>query len=285
MSGQLQPEGRGLRTTVIGAGGFIGRHVVAALAADECFAPARNDPALFREPLGHVVYCAGVSSDFRKRPYDTMRAHVGHLADLLERADFESFVYVSSTRVYLGCDNADEQSALRVDLREPDHLFHLSKLAGESLCLHGGRQGVRIARLSNVLGDDYSSGNFVFALIRSAVERGAIALESAPDSAKDYIAVGDVARLLVRIAREGASPIYNVASGINTTAGAVAELIRERTGCSVSVLPGAPTVRFPPIGTGRIAAEFGFRSRPIAGLIHELIDLYVARCKRKEEEP
>lgn len=276
MSAPLPHEAR-LRTTVIGAQGFIGRRVAAELreAGRAIFAPERGDPALFSEPLGRVIYCAGVTSDFRHRPYDTMRAHVGLAGELLECADFASFVYVSSTRVYLGAADTDEQSPLVVDPHQPDHLFHLSKLAGESLCLHAGRPNVRIARVSNVLGDDFASGNFAYALIRDAVDRGAIELQTTLDSAKDYIGVGDVARLLIRIADGGCSSIYNVASGANTTNGELAAWIRALTGCRVAVAETARAVRFPPICIDRIRSEFGYAPQACKPLIGELVERYM----------
>lgn len=100
--------------------------------------------------------------------------------------------------------------------QDPSDLYNLSKLMGESLCLTGGRTGVRVARLSNVVGgEDRDSGNFVPSLVREA-RGGHIVLQTAPDSVKDYIHIDDVAELLPRIATQGRERLYNVASGLQT---------------------------------------------------------------------
>jgi len=85
-----------MKFTVLGAGGFIGSHLLAHLrqAGHDCFAPARGDATLFAEELGHVIYCIGLTADFRSRPFDTVRAHVCLLADVLEKAPFR-FVALS----------------------------------------------------------------------------------------------------------------------------------------------------------------------------------------------
>ncbi len=90
--------------TVLGATGYIGSRLVAHLQAQghTVWAPARGDAEVFTRPLGHVMYCVGLTADFRTRPFDTVDAHVGLLAEVLRRAQFESLLYLSSTRVYMG---------------------------------------------------------------------------------------------------------------------------------------------------------------------------------------
>ena len=88
--------------TVIGAGGFIGGRLAAALRArgDSVYAPARGDEGLFDQDLGSVFYCAGLTGDFHVRPFETVEAHVGLLVQVLAKARFERLIYLSSTRVY-----------------------------------------------------------------------------------------------------------------------------------------------------------------------------------------
>ncbi|MEW9700317.1 NAD-dependent epimerase/dehydratase family protein [Paenibacillus sp. SI8] len=273
------------RTTVIGAQGFIGQHIVKALESFQlaCFAPEKGDSALFREPLGRVIYCAGVTSDFRQRPFDTMRSHVSFLSELLEKATFNSFVYVSSTRIYLGCSHADERATLAVNPQDPDHLFHLSKLAGETLCLHAGRPNVKIARVSNVCGDDYNSGNFLYALLRDALESGRIELHTTLNSSKDYIGVEDVAKLLIQISEAGKSRIYNVASGVNTSNREIVEWIIELTGCEVTVADSARTIIFPEIAINLIRNEFDFKASDSGALIQKLAEKYMKHAGQMKE--
>lgn len=245
--------------TVLGASGFIGRHLVASLQSrDLCvWAPERGGPEIFARPLGHVIYCIGLTADFRSRPFDTVRAHVSVLAELLERANFDSLLYLSSTRVYAGLDVAQEGASLMVNPENPSDLYNLSKLMGESLCLSCERGGVRVARLSNVVGCDPNSDNFLFALIREA-RGGQIVLRSDLDSSKDYILLDDVLTLLPRIAVSGRERIYNVAGGGNIRHRELAGRLVELTGCALDILPAAPRQCFPTIDIKRIRAEFDF---------------------------
>lgn len=256
------------RFTILGASGTIGRRLVAWLraAGEEVFAPGRGDEAIWREDLGNVLYCIGVTADFRSRPLETVEAHVSLLRRLLAEARFDRLVYLSSTRVYGGAGGDDrparEDMALAVNPHSGSDLYNLSKLMGESLCLHGSRGRACIARLSNVVGgEDGDSENFIPSLLRDA-RQGRIHLRSALDSAKDYIHIDDVVPLLARMAHGPATGIYNLASGIRTSHAEWVEAIAAATGATVTVEPGAPRILFPPIDIGRIRTEFGADPRP-----------------------
>lgn len=263
-----------MRFTVLGASGFIGRNLVVHLrgSGHEVIVPAR-DRSRFDGPLGHVLYCIGLTADFRQRPYDTVRAHVSVLSDVLEHADFTSLLYLSSTRVYSAASGTSETASLQANPLDPWDLYNLSKLTGESLCLNSGRGGTRVARLSNVVGFDPQSGNFLPSLIRDALG-GTIVLRSSPESSKDYIALEDVLALLPRIAVDGRDRVYNVASGRNIRSGRLLDELRSITGCAVEVAEQAPLGEPPPIGIERVRREFSFDpSDPLAGL-RDLVEAY-----------
>ena len=245
--------------TILGGRGFIGRHLARALSTQghAVWVPERDDPQVYARALGHVVYCIGVTADFRDRPFDTVEAHVSLLARILREASFESLLYLSSTRVYQRGQSGHEGAALPVQPDQPDDLYNLSKLMGESLCHAPHRVPVRVARLSNVIGPDRDSENFVAALIREALA-GRIVLRSAPESAKDYVLLEDVVGLLPRIALGGRERTYNVASGMNTSHADIVARLVQLTGCQLSVAPGAARTSFPPIDIRRIRAEFDF---------------------------
>lgn len=244
-----------MRFTILGAGGFIGSHLLARLrhAGHECFAPARGDAAILSEELGHVIYCIGLTADFRGRPFDTVRAHACLLADVLEKARFDSLLYLSSTRVYAGAAQGNEETPLMAG-----DIYNLSKLTGEALCLASGREQVRVARLSNVYGGGDDSDNFLPSLIRAATADKLITLATSLDSAKDYVALEDVVGILPKIAVSGKQRIYNVASGRNTSNRELVEEIQGVTGCRVEVAANAPTIPFPAIEIALLREEFGF---------------------------
>jgi nucleoside-diphosphate-sugar epimerase len=266
--------------TVIGGGGFIGAALAARLRArgDDVWCPPR-DAVLNNRPLGQVYYCAGVTGDFLGRPFDTLQAHVGLLTTLLECAEFSSLVYLSSTRVYRRGGHGREDQPLVVDPTDPQDLYDLTKLAAESLCATCGRQGVRVARLSNVVGQDFASANFLYELLRGACEQGEIRLRSALDSHKDYIVLDDVLDLLPRIAM-GNHGCYNVAAGLDLPHHAIVDVLVQRTGARLVVEPHAPRLAPPLVDTSRIRGEFGFEPRPAIDYIAALVDAAMNRKGR-----
>ena len=239
--------------TIVGASGYIGKYLVNALhrAGWDLFLPDRDDPALFVEDLGVVFYCAGLTANFRNHPFETVDAHVSHLAELLKRARFQTLVYLSSTRVYQGSEKTSESEALLVSPTVPGDLYNLSKLLGESLCLNSGRDA-RIARLSNVYGDDMSSRNFLGELIAEAKRCGQICFRSAPTSSKDFVHIDDVVRALPELARNPElAGITNLASGVNISNFELAETF-EKIGIRCSFKPEAEEIIFPVIDTNKI---------------------------------
>jgi nucleoside-diphosphate-sugar epimerase len=255
--------------TVLGANGTIGRSLVERLRADGHIVntPDRDDLNIYRRELGHVIFCIGLTADFRQRPYDTLEAHVNVLADLLQKGNFESLLYLSSTRVYARANKGSENSPLPVLSEDPSDLYNLSKLMGESLCLQDTRVRIRVVRLSNVIGgNDAESDNFVPSITREA-RSGRILLQTALDSSKDYIHIDDVVELLPRISISGSNRLYNVASGVQTTHAQWVSELAHHTSCIIEVKPGAPEVRFVPINITRIRSEFNFQPRPVLDIM------------------
>lgn len=251
-----------MKATVLGATGFIGRHLVRALTGQghEVFAPGRDDVAILERPLGTVYYCIGLTADFRQRPFDTIDAHVCLLRQILERADYDALVYLSSTRVYAGSDTAEESQTIRVRPDSPDHLYNLSKLMGENLTLSAGRNS-RVARLSNVLGPDMGPDNFVGSVLDEATRTGRVRFHTSRDSSKDYVWIDDVVAGLIALAAPEAAPITNIAGGRNVTHGEIADWLRAR-GVDVEVDADAPTTTFPAIDIARLRALTGRAPEP-----------------------
>ena len=142
-----------LSATLIGGHGFIGSHLLEELKKThwDVLVSEKNDPRLLTEELGHVFYCAGLTADFRQRPFDTVHAHVSDVASILQKSAFKSLTYLSSTRVYSGAISTKEDAVLQVNPTDANDLYNLSKLMGESICLQSGKN-VRVVRLSNVYG-------------------------------------------------------------------------------------------------------------------------------------
>lgn len=273
-----------MKCTVLGGRGFIGQSLVRHLESEGCevWVPERDDSSVLEKPLGHVFYCIGLTADFRSRPFDTVRAHVEVLSKILENSAFYSFLYLSSTRVYARSETTDEAEALPVSSLDPSDLYNISKLMGESLCLSSGKAGVKIARLSNVVGPTMGPENLVSHLIKEA-RAGKIRLKTHPASTKDYIFIDDAVRMLRLISMYGRDRIYNVASGVQMEHRQWLAALATVTGCAVEVDESAPFQSFPVINVERIKREYGFEPTPSSEVVRQLLmDLILlTKCKEK----
>jgi cephalosporin hydroxylase/nucleoside-diphosphate-sugar epimerase len=244
--------------TVLGSSGFIGSHLVRYLRENgiEHQAPARHERLAGRD-LGHIIYCIGLTGDFRERPLDAVDAHVSKLLETIRGVGFDSILYLSSIRLYRGSTGvARKTDVLAFNPADFEDIYTLSKATGEAVVLALGERG-RVARISNVYGVDQGE-SFLGSIIQEAITVGAITLRSSLESERDYISVDALVPILVRIATAGRHQLYNVGGGENVTNRDVTAAIAELTGCSVSVVSGAPTTGFARMDCSRVQEEFGF---------------------------
>ncbi|WEK03785.1 MAG: NAD(P)-dependent oxidoreductase [Candidatus Devosia phytovorans] len=258
--------------TVLGSSGFIGGALTSRLRQHGHIVrtPARNEFPSTDDNLGHVIYCIGLTADFRRLPFETVNAHVSVLASYLKRCEFESFLYLSSTRVYVGSALAREDQSLSVNPGDASDIYNLSKLMGEALVFAQHNRTSRIARLSNVVGIDLNSENFLIDVCRQALS-GKISIRTSLASMKDYIHVNDVVNYLVKISTDGQSGTYNVAFGKNITHGQIVERLQILTRCSVEVASSAPTVQYPVIDVEKLRNDFGPCEHNILDSIPEIL--------------
>jgi len=258
--------------TVIGGGGLSGSAVCSALGAERLpFQRVTRQVPVPSSPLGHVIYAAGVTGDFMTRRKDALHAHVEMLDSILNRDDFDSLTYLSSTRLYKRNKTTNEDNAILVRPELSDDFYGISKLMGESLCLGITDKPVKVIRLSNVVGDQIVDGNFLHDVITQARTTGKVKFTSSLSSSKDYIALPDVVELILMISRCGNARIYNVASGLNVTHSEIANLLTSELNATIQVALDTPTEDNIPISIARIMSEFNFKPRPIIPTIRSLI--------------
>ena len=232
--------------TIVGASGFIGKALVRHLADQnwQCILIDRNfNWTKSNTELGHVFYCAGLTSDYLTRPRDTIDAHVTLLTKILCEKKYKSLTYLSSTRLYDGLaqNGASEAFNESIDLHlnpnNPRNLFDISKALGESICNMLGNGRARVARLSCVYHDLTDSDGFLPELMRktwnvktSGDSSKAILINSQLNYYRDYVALRDVLVALQLIAENGRRLIYNVASGENVSNQKLFQAIKELIG-------------------------------------------------------
>jgi nucleoside-diphosphate-sugar epimerase len=267
--------------TLLGGSGFIGSAIARRLTEQNLtFSSPDRDQELAGSNLGDVIYCVGLTADFRARPLETVEAHVCHLLSILKSCEFQSLVYLSSTRVYRNQEGiAREADAVTVDGSNPDDLYAISKLMGEAAAMTCGRKA-KIVRLSNVYGPDFTSENFLSSIIRDAVSGHQVTVHSSPDSERDYIRIDDVVDGIFRILREGQNCLYNLASGTNVSNRQLIEEISEATNCRILFDPTASKVSFPKISIDRMQAEFGFQPSSVLQDLAHVIGSYKAHFGR-----
>jgi nucleoside-diphosphate-sugar epimerase len=256
--------------TVYGAQGFIGRRLTARLRADghEVLTPGRGD-AVDAQDLGRVIYAAGLTGDYRTRPFDAVEAHVSLLSRILERARFDRLVYLSSTRLYQAAAVGREDAPLNIDPNDPEHLYELTKALGENLTLHrsGGRGAV--ARLSYVFDEQPGAAGFLSDWLNRARQGGDIEIASSPSAGRDYIHLDDVVQALVVMADSSENTLINVASGQATTNAEIAQVFAE-TGRRVTFTAKDQPAEAPAIDISRLSG-LGVRARPAVERIRDYL--------------
>jgi nucleoside-diphosphate-sugar epimerase len=261
------------RATIVGAAGFVGSRLHARLVADgwDVFAPAKGDPALFEKDLGLVYYCAGLTADYDRRPFDTVEAHASLVSELIRRGRFRRLVYASSTRLYDGLPlkEVDEHQPLTFEVTDPRRVYDLSKALGENLTMARTDGRGSVARLSGVFDWEDGAPGFLSEWLIQARAGREIALQSSPHVLRDYIHLDDVVDALAAIGGS-AEGIFNVAGGELVSNAEIAEVFRE-AGWTVSFAGEARPPAPPNVRIDRLRA-LGVSPRPVKDVVRRYLE-------------
>ncbi|MBM7059571.1 NAD(P)-dependent oxidoreductase [Pseudomonas sp. UL073] len=268
------------RFTVLGAGGFVGAHLVEHLRRQghEVYAPDRHDDSWLEQDLGLVCYCIGLTNDYYARPFATVEAHVSLLARLLQQGRFQRLVYLSSTRLYdsLLAAVGEEAASLQLDPVSPRHLYDLSKALGENLCLTQAGGRACVARLSCVYSDTLEEGGFLAQVLPPAAAGQDLTLDSSPHFARDYVHIEDVVSLLQALLQGAEPAIYNLAAGSNTSNGELFAALQALTGVHVSCTR-QECQPAPRISIDKAAQAFGFQPKSLLERLPIILETLKAR--------
>jgi len=265
--------------TVIGGKGFIGSHIVELLRSkgEEVVVPERNCESIFKEDLDILIYAAG-NGDCIQKPFEVFNSNCRLLSDILEKSTFNKLIYISSTRVYMEQEASEEDADVTICNSDKRRLFNLTKLVAEELCLKSGHDVV-IVRPSNVYGLALNSTLFLPSIVRNAINNNHIDMYVAPEYAKDYVSVTDVAEIIYKISNHNEHIIYNIASGENTSAQQIADVITFNTGCTVDWHSGFVGEKFPVTDITRSTVEFEYRYANVLSDMKVMIDSFKKSLK------
>ena len=261
--------------TIFGRG-FVGTNIIKFLKKKKCkvFLPKKGKYK-FNKNLHNIVYCIG-SDNWIKDPSGSFDANLAIVPKIIFNNKFSSFTFISSTRVYLGHGKkkTDEKSLVRINPNIRNFYFNSLKLAAESLCLSMPNKSIKVVRISNLFGDNFTNQIYLLpTLIRNSINDKKINILINKKSSKDFINVDEAFDVLFKIIKKGKHRLYNIASGKNIALSKIAEKIKKITNCKIIFKNQNKLIKEPIIDIGRIKKEFDFN--PKKDLIKSLEQLII----------
>ncbi|MBW8185199.1 NAD-dependent epimerase/dehydratase family protein [Shewanella nanhaiensis] len=259
--------------TVVGSTGFIGNNLVRFLTekGEEVteinrIAPSRN------ESLGTIVYCAGFGGC--DEPQKVLDANLTFLMKLLDECNYERFIYISSTRVYLNATTGTEKSNLVISSGDKRSVFNLSKITAEKLSTNNPK--LISLRVSNVYGDAFNSPLFLPTIIRDAIKSRKIKMFTSGDYSKDYINVLDVCNAIYLLSKKEdlSHDVYNIAYSKKVTADEILEEISKSVEHDVEWNTTSVEEFYPEICIKRLRHEINFEPSFVLDDVERMIRLF-----------
>ena len=255
--------------TIFGQG-FVGTNVIKFLQKKKLkiFLPKRGRYK-FSKNLNNIIYCIG-SDDWVNDPRGSFEANLGIVPKIIFYNKFNSFTFISSTRLYLDGikKNTKENSLIHINPNIRNFFFNSLKLSAESLCLSLPNKRIKVVRMSNLFGDNFTNQIYLLpTLIRNSIKYKKIDIYISKNSTKDFIYVNDAFDVLLKIIKRGKHRLYNVASGKNIKLFKILKEIKKITNCKINYTHSSNVVKEPKINIKRITNEFNFKPK------NNLIDL------------
>ena len=191
-----------------------------------------------------VIYHLGVHGayPFQTDADETIRTNVFGSWNLLKACsdiDYKVFVNTGSSSEYGSKPHAMRES----DVLDPDSYYAVAKSAQTLICRHTARidkRPINTFRLFSVYGPYEEPSRLVPTVIRSCLEGRELKMVS-PETARDFIYVGDVVDAYLRI-DELSGPygeVFNIGTGVQSTVRDVVEACLQATGANPKVSWGA----------------------------------------------
>jgi len=255
--------------TIFGQG-FVGTNISIFLKKKKCklFIPKKGKYK-FKKNLHNVIYCIG-NQNWLKDPEVTYNANLAMVPKIIFNNKFDSFTLLSTTRLYFANPKTktSENDPININSNNKNFLYNSLKIAAENLCLTLNNKNIKVIRMSNLFGDNFTNQAYILPTwIRDSIINKKIDLYINKNSTKDFIYVDDAFDVLFKIIKKGKHRLYNVASGKNIKLSKILKEIKKITNCRINYTNTSNIVKEPKINIKRIVNEFNFKTK------NNLIDL------------
>ena len=261
--------------TIFGQG-FVGTNISIFLKKKKCklFIPKKGKYK-FKKNLHNVIYCIG-NQNWLKDPEVTYNANLAMVPKIIFNNKFDSFTFLSTTRLYFANPKTktSENDPININSNNKSFLYNSLKIAAENLCLTLNNKNIKVIRMSNLFGDNFTNQAYILPTwIRDSIINKKIDLYINKNSTKDFIYVDDAFDVLLKIIKTGKHRLYNVASGKNIKLSKILKEIKKITNCKINYTNSSNIIKEPKINIKRIVNEFNFK--PKNNLIDLLNDLII----------
>ncbi len=244
--------------TIFGHTGFIGSHLKKKLSNQNLILPKRGQIKI-KKFLGNIIYCIG-SDNWMNEHYDSYMANIGLIPEIINKNNFKSFTFLSTTRIYKKSINTSENSSFQINPNFKDDYYNIKKICAESFLL-SQKKKIKIIRLSNIYGENFSSPLVLPNFINSAILKGKINITINKNSKKDFLSINDALDLIYKICTKGRGEIYNLASGKMISLIQIAKKIQRITGCKITLKNQKIIIKEPNINISKLKKEFKFKAK------------------------
>ena len=263
--------------TIFGQG-FVGTNISIFLKKKKCklFIPKKGKYK-FKKNLHNVIYCIG-NQNWLDDPKKTYDANLGLVPEIIFNNTFDSFTLLSTTRLYFANSKGktSENDPINIDSNNKNFLYNSLKIAAENLCLTLNNKNIKVVRMSNLFGDNFTKQAYLLPTwIRNSIKNKKIDLYISKNSTKDFIYVNDAFDVLLKIIKRGKHRLYNVASGKNIKLFKILQEMKKITNCEINYSNSSNIIKEPIINIKRIKKEFNFKPKnDLINLLNYLIINY-----------
>ena len=262
-----------MKILILGSRGFIGSALATHLKhlGHEISCAEPSDLPNLPGTFDVLIYAIGMTANFRKNFNRTINAHINILVDVVEWNKFRHLIYLSSTRLYSNNLSSGESTDVRISGLNKDDFYNASKILGEMYSLHECNQPVSVLRLSNVIGNDYRSENFLTSAVREAKYTGHLELRSNKNVEKDFILLEDVLEVVARVIYQPVGGVLNVASGTNLKLYKIAKIVSSLTGARLSCREVGAGTGFPSIDITKLTEIYNFHPQSVESKLEKIV--------------